>query len=316
MKTGRDVVIGALLGADEFGFATAPLVATGCIMMRKVPPQHVPGRHRDAESGASQEVHRPAGAGRQLFLLRCRGSARVDVEARYTALRRHDRPRRSSRQAPRIEHWKAKGLDFSRIFHQPKMPVEVARHHCEAQEHGLERALDHRLIADAAPALERKEHVRLAYRIRNANRSVGAMLSGAVARRYGHAGLPDDTIHASFDGIGGQSFGLPRAWDHLRVAGCDERLCRRARRAPRRVSRSDVSAKPEQNIVGNTVMYGASPAMPISAALQASALRPLVGSAVVRHRPRLRYMTGGTVVVLGRTGRNFAAGMVGIILRR
>ena len=106
-----------------------------------------------------------------------------------------------------IEHWKARGLDFTRVFHQPKMPPEVARHRCEAQDHGLKRALDHQLIVAAEPALARGEKLRLDFKIRNAHRSVGAMLSGAVARKYGHEGLPPDTIHVAFAGIAGQSFG-------------------------------------------------------------------------------------------------------------
>ena len=218
-----------------------------------------------------------------------------------------------------IEHWKASGLDFSRIFYQPPMPADVARHHCEAQDHGLAGALDHQLIAAAAPALEKKAPVRLAYRIRNANRSVGAMLSGAVARKYGHAGLADDSIHVAFDGIAGQSFGAFLAHGiTFELQGATNDYVGKGLSGGRIVVYPDPAcpAKPEANIViGNTVMYGAiaGEAYFRGVAGERFCVRNSGASAVVEGTGDhgCEYMTGGTVVVLGHTGRNFAAGMSG-----
>ena len=143
-----------------------------------------------------------------------------------------------------LDHWKAKGLDFSRVFYQPPMPAEVARHQCESQDHRLDRALDHQIIAAAAPALDKRQPVRLSYKIRNAHRSVGAMLSGEIARRNGHEGLPEDTIHLAFEGVAGQSFGafLARGVT-FELQGRDQRLRRQGavRRPHRRLPRSGVS---------------------------------------------------------------------------
>jgi glutamate synthase (NADPH/NADH) large chain len=218
-----------------------------------------------------------------------------------------------------IEHWKARGLDFSRVFHQPAMPPAVARHHCESQDHGLAGALDHTLIAAAAPALDGGQRVRLAYRIRNANRSVGAMLSGAIARRFGHEGLADDSVHIAFDGTAGQSFGafLARGVT-FELQGATNDYVGKGLSGGRIVVYPDPScpARPEDNIVvGNTVMYGAieGEAYFRGVAGERFCVRNSGASAVVEGTGDhgCEYMTGGTVVVLGRTGRNFAAGMSG-----
>jgi glutamate synthase (NADPH/NADH) large chain len=218
-----------------------------------------------------------------------------------------------------IDHWKARGLDFSRIFYQPPMPPEVARFHCEEQDHRLDRALDHHLIAAAAAAIEQKTPVRLEYRIRNAHRSVGAMLSGIVARRYGHAGLPEDTIHVAFDGIAGQSFGafLARGIS-FELQGATNDYVGKGLSGGRIVVYPDPEspARPDENIViGNTVMYGAiaGEAYFRGIAGERFCVRNSGASAVVEGTGDhgCEYMTGGTVVVLGRTGRNFAAGMSG-----
>jgi glutamate synthase domain-containing protein 3 len=218
-----------------------------------------------------------------------------------------------------IAHWKARGLDFSRVFHQPKMPAEVSRSRREAQDHGLENALDHQLIAAAAPALDKQQPVQLTQRIRNANRSVGAMLSGAVARRYGHEGLPEDTIHVAFAGIAGQSFGafLARGVT-FELQGATNDYVGKGLSGGRIVVYPDPAcpAKPEDNIViGNTVMYGAigGEAYFRGVAGERFCVRNSGASAVVEGTGDhgCEYMTGGTVVVLGHTGRNFAAGMSG-----
>jgi glutamate synthase (NADPH/NADH) large chain len=218
-----------------------------------------------------------------------------------------------------IEHWKAKGLDFSRIFYQPNMPTDVARHQCEVQDHGLAGALDHQLIAAAAPALEKKQPVRLAYKIRNAHRSVGAMLSGAIARKYGNVGLPEDTVHVAFQGIAGQSFGafLARGVT-FELQGATNDYVGKGQSGGRIVVYPDPTcpANPEQNIViGNTVMYGAIAGESYfrGVAGERFCVRNSGAAAVVEGTGDhgCEYMTGGTVVVLGRTGRNFAAGMSG-----
>jgi glutamate synthase (NADPH/NADH) large chain len=218
-----------------------------------------------------------------------------------------------------VEHWKAAGLDFSRVFHQPAMPAEVARHHCETQDHGLAKSLDHQLIAAAAPAIDEGRPVRLNYRIRNANRSVGAMLSGTVARRHGHEGLPEDTLHVAFEGVAGQSFGafLARGVT-FELQGATNDYVGKGLSGGRIVVYPDPAcpARPEQNIViGNTVMYGAidGEAYFRGVAGERFCVRNSGASAVVEGTGDhgCEYMTGGTVVVLGPTGRNFAAGMSG-----
>ena len=214
MKTGRDVVIGALLGADEFGFATAPLVAEGCIMMRKC--------HLNTC---------PVGVATQDPVLRARFQGRPEHVVNYLffvaeearAIMAQLGVSTFDELIGRIElldtrkgvaHWKARGLDFGRILRAPDAPPEVARRHVESQDHGLEKALDRRLIAKCAPALERGERVQLIEGVRNVNRTVGAMLSGEVTRRHPQ-GLPDQTIFIQTEGTGGPELRrLPRQGHH------------------------------------------------------------------------------------------------------
>jgi glutamate synthase (NADPH) large chain len=319
MKTGRDVVVGALLGADEFGFATAPLVATGCIMMRKCHLNTCPvGIATQNPELRRKFTGQPEHVVNFFFYV---AEEVRELMAKLGVRRFDELIGRSDLLDTRrgIEHWKAKGLDFSRIFFQPKMPADVARRHCETQNHGLAGALDHRLIAAAAPALERREPVRLTFKIRNANRSVGAMLSGTIARRLGHAGLPDDAIHVAFDGIAGQSFGAFLAHGiTFELQGATNDYVGKGLSGGRIVVYPDPTcpAKAEQNIViGNTVMYGAiaGEAYFRGVAGERFCVRNSGASAVVEGTGDhgCEYMTGGTVVVLGRTGRNFAAGMSG-----
>ncbi len=319
MKTGRDVVIGALLGADEFGFATAPLVVEGCIMMRKCHLNTCPVGIATQDPALRRKfAGQPEHVVNFFFFV---AEEVREIMARLGIRRFDDLIGRADLLDTRrgIAHWKARGLDFARIFHQPDMPPEVARHHCETQEHGLAGALDHRLLAGAAPALETKQQVRLTSRIRNANRSVGAMLSSAVAKRYGHAGLPDDTIHVAFDGVAGQSFGafLARGVT-FELQGATNDYVGKGLSGGRIVVYPDPTcpAKPEENIVvGNTVMYGAidGEAYFRGVAGERFCVRNSGAAAVVEGTGDhgCEYMTGGSVVVLGRTGRNFAAGMSG-----
>jgi len=200
-------VIGAILGADEFGFATAPLVVSGCIMMRKCHLNTCPCGRGHAGSGAAQEILRkPEYVVNYFFLV---AEEARELMARLGIRKFSDLIGRADLLDTKkgIEHWKAKGLDFSKIFQMPDMPAEVARYNSERQNHGLEKALDNRLIELAQPALERREKVAIDMPIRNGNRTVGTMLSHEIARRYGHDGLPDGTIHIRFAGSAGQSFG-------------------------------------------------------------------------------------------------------------
>ena len=218
-----------------------------------------------------------------------------------------------------IEHWKAKGLNFSKIFHMPAMSADVARFHCEKQDHGLDRALDHRLIELATPALERGEKVTIEMPIRNINRTVGTMLSGTIAKRFGHAGLPEDTIHVRFAGSAGQSFGAFLAKGvTLDLIGDTNDYCGKG------LSGGRISVQPsakflgdpaENIITGNVVLYGAiaGEAYFRGVAGERFAVRNSGAYEVVEGVGDhcCEYMTGGTVVVLGDSGRNFAAGMSG-----
>jgi glutamate synthase (NADPH/NADH) large chain len=319
MKTGRDVVVGALLGADEFGFATAPLVVEGCIMMRKCHLNTCPvgvatqdPRLREKFSGKPEYIvnyfHFVAQEVRELM-------ANMGIRKLDELIGRSD----LLDMRKGIEHWKAQGLDFTRIFYRPDMPDDVARFNCESQDHGLDKALDNRLIELAKPALENRKKVVIETEVRNINRSVGGMLSGEVARRYGHAGLPDDTIHVHMKGTGGQSFGtfLARgitfdlegdANDYVGKGLSGGRIIIRPPQA--------FSGAPKDNIiVGNTVLYGAIEGEVFFCGVggERFAVRNSGVTAVIEGvgDHGCEYMTGGTVVVLGETGRNFAAGMSG-----
>jgi len=218
-----------------------------------------------------------------------------------------------------VDHWKARGLDFSRVFYMPRMPAEVARRHCEQQTHGLEKALDNRLIELAAPALERGEKVTIETPIRNINRTVGTMLSWRIAQRYGHEGLPDDTIHIRLAGSAGQSFGAFLAKGvTLDLVGDTNDYCGKGLSGGRISVQPSPKfrGEPSENIItGNVVLYGAiaGEAYFRGVAGERFAVRNSGAQAVVEGvgDHGCEYMTGGTVVVLGATGRNFAAGMSG-----
>jgi len=319
MKTGRDVVIGAMLGADEFGFATAPLVAEGCIMMRKCHLNTCPvgvatqdPELRKRFQGKPEHVINfffyVAEEIRELM-------ARLGVRQFSELIGRAD----LLDMRKGIEHWKAKGLDFSRIFHQPAVHESIARHQREEQDHGIAGALDHRLIELAMPALERREKVRIDMPIRNGNRTAGTMLSGEVARRYGHEGLDEDTIHIRFAGSAGQSLGafLARGIT-IDLIGEGNDYVGKGLSGGRIIvqpSPKFVGAPHENIIVGNTVLYGAiaGEAFFRGVAGERFAVRNSGADAVVEGvgDHGCEYMTGGTVLVLGRTGRNFGAGMSG-----
>jgi glutamate synthase (NADPH/NADH) large chain len=319
MKTGRDVVIGAILGADEFGFATAPLVVEGCIMMRKchlntcpvgVATQD-PQLRRKFEGKPEHVVNYFFFVAEEVRELMAQlGVRRLDELIGRTELLDMKKG---------VEHWKAKGLDFSRIFARPEVPAEVARFHCETQDHGLAKALDNRLIELAQPALERGEKVLIETPIRNINRTVGTMLSHQIAKRYGHEGLPEDTIHIRFAGSAGQSFGAFLARGVvLDLVGDTNDYCGKGLSGGRISVQPSPKfrGEPSENIItGNVVLYGAiaGEAYFRGVAGERFAVRNSGARAVVEGvgDHGCEYMTGGTVVVLGTTGRNFAAGMSG-----
>jgi glutamate synthase domain-containing protein 2/glutamate synthase domain-containing protein 3 len=318
MKTGRDVVIAALLGADEFGFATAPLVVEGCIMMRKC--------HLNTC---------PVGVATQDPVLRAKFSGKPEHVVNYFFFVAEEARQIMAQLGLRtfdeligradlldtrkgVAHWKARGLDFSRIFHQPVVATEVARRHREEQDHGLSRALDIKLIQRCQPAIEQGEKVQFMEDARNVNRSVGAMLSGELIRRRPE-GLPDHTIFMQMEGNGGQSFGAFLAKGiTLYLIGDANDYTGKGLSGGRVVVRPSIDFRGDatQNIIiGNTALYGATSGEAFfrGVAGERFAVRLSGATAVVEGTGDhgCEYMTGGTVAVLGRTGRNFAAGMSG-----
>ncbi|KAA6185521.1 glutamate synthase large subunit [Thiohalocapsa marina] len=320
MRTGRDVVVGALLGADEFGFATAPLIVEGCIMMRKCHLNTCPvGVATQDPELRKRFTGKPEHVINYFFFV----AEEVRQLMARLGFRRMDEmigqmDRLEMRRA--IAHWKARGLDFSRLLTRPAVGPEVAIYNVEQQDHGLDKALDHVLIREAEPALERGEPVRIETEVKNFNRTFGTMLSGRVAERYGHAGLPDDSIYIKARGIGGQSFG---AWlAHgvtVELEGEANDYVGKGLSGGRIViyppANSAIERAEDNIIVGNTVLYGA-----ISGecyfrgvAGERFCVRNSGATAVVEGvgDHGCEYMTGGILVCLGPTGRNFAAGMSG-----
>ncbi|MFH0244823.1 glutamate synthase large subunit [Streptomyces sp. HK10] len=324
LKTGRDVVIAALLGAEEYGFATAPLVVSGCVMMRVC--------HLDTC---------PVGIATQNPVLRSRYSGKADhvvnffefiaeevrellAELGFRSLDEAVGHAEVLDVSRAVDHWKAQGLDLAPLLHVPELPEGAARHQVVPQDHGLAKALDNQLVKLAADALsaetaEDARPVRAQVPIRNINRTVGTMLGHEVTKRFGGAGLPDDTIDITFTGSAGQSFGafLPRGIT-LRLEGDANDYVGKGLSGGRVVVRPDRGAShlaEYSTIAGNTLAYGATGGEMF--------LRGSVGERFcVRNSGALvvsegvgdhgcEYMTGGTAVVLGRTGRNFGAGMSG-----
>ena len=319
MKTGRDVVVAALLGADEMGFATAPLVVEGCVMMRKCHLNTCPVGIATQDPALIERFSgQPEHVVNYFFF--------VAEEARALMARMGFRTfaemvgRADMLDVRRgVAHWKARGLDLSRLLHRPEAPPGVAIRSSEAQDHGLGEALDHHILAESQGALERRSPVSFEVPIRNIHRAVGAMLSGEVARRYGHAGLPDDTIHVKAIGTAGQSFGafLARGVT-LELEGQANDYVGKGLSGGRIIVYSPRESRlaPEENIiVGNTVLYGAISGEVFlrGVAGERFAVRNSGATAVVEGcgDHGCEYMTGGTVVVLGKAGRNFAAGMSG-----
>jgi glutamate synthase (NADPH) large chain len=318
MKTGRDVVIGALLGADEFGFATAPLVVEGCIMMRKCHLNTCPvGVATQDPVLRKKFTGKPEHVVNYFFF--------VAEEARQImaqlGIRKFDEliGRADLLDTKKgIEHWKARGLDFTRVFHLPAMPADVPRLQVEEQDHGLHKALDLKLIEKCRPAIERGEKVQFMEEVRNVNRSVGAMLSGELIR-HRPEGLPDHTIFIQAEGHGGQSFGAFLAQGiTLYLIGDANDYTGKGLSGGRLALRPSIEFRGDAArniIIGNTALYGATSGEAFfrGVAGERFAVRLSGATAVVEGTGDhgCEYMTGGTVAVLGKTGRNFAAGMSG-----
>ena len=318
MKTGRDVAIGALLGADEFGFATAPLVVEGCIMMRKCHLNTCPvGVATQDPVLRAKFTGKPEHVVNYFFFV---AEEVRQIMAQLGIRKFDDLIGRSDLLDMKqgIAHWKAKGLDFSRLFAQPDVPADVPRYHVEKQDHGLSKSLDVRLIEKARAAIDKGEAVKIMDTARNVNRSVGAMLSGAVTKAHPE-GLPDDTIRIQLEGTGGQSFGAFLCKGiTLQLIGDANDYTGKGLSGGRIAIRPSLDFRGnahENIIVGNTVMYGATTgeAFFSGVAGERFGVRLSGATAVVEGTGDhgCEYMTGGTVVVLGKTGRNFAAGMSG-----
>jgi glutamate synthase (NADPH/NADH) large chain len=320
MRTGRDVVIAALLGADEIGFATAPLIAEGCIMMRKCHLNTCPVGVATQDPELRKRFNGKPEHVINYFFFVAEEVRRLMARLGYRSF--NEMIGQSNRLDMRkaINHWKAQGIDYSRILTKPASAADEQVYNCEMQDHGLAQAIDNRLIAQAKPALDKGEAVRIDIDIHNYNRTFGTMLSGRVAEKYGFAGLPDDTIHIKAKGTAGQSFG---AWVAkgvtIELAGEGNDYVGKGLSGGRLVIYPPENAKidkAEENIiVGNTVLYGAIKGECYfrGVAGERFAVRNSGAHAVVEGLGDhgCEYMTGGIVVCLGPTGRNFAAGMSG-----
>ncbi|ODR96653.1 glutamate synthase subunit alpha [Methyloceanibacter superfactus] len=319
LRTGRDVVVGALLGATEFGFSTAPLIAAGCIMMRKCHLNTCP-----VGIATQDPVLRARFNGTPEHVINYFFYVAEEVREHMAALGFRSFAEMIGRtevldKSQAIDHWKARGLDFTKLFHKPEVPAGTAIRNTERQDHGLEEVLDTKLIELCREAIEDKKPVKLDLPIRNVDRTAGAMLSGAIAKRYGIAGLPDDTIWIRFKGSAGQSFG---AWlAHgvtLDLVGEGNDYVGKGLSGGRIIVRppAESGIVPEKSIiVGNTVLYGAIGGECYFHGVggERFGVRNSGAIAVVEGTGDhgCEYMTGGVIAVIGPTGRNFAAGMSG-----
>ncbi|QRP48052.1 glutamate synthase large subunit [Amycolatopsis sp. FDAARGOS 1241] len=319
LKTGRDVVIAALLGAEEFGFATAPLVVSGCIMMRVCHLDTCPvgvatqnPKLREKFSGKAEYVV-------NFFEFIAQEVREYLAELGFRSIAEAVGHAEVLDKRKAVDHWKAAGLDLSPIFHVPDLPPRAARHQVVKQDHGLDKALDNTLIQLAEGALSAGDKVRLELPVRNVNRTVGTMLGSELTKKWGGEGLPDDTIDVTFTGTAGQSFGafVPKGIT-LRLVGDGNDYVGKGLSGGRIIVRPDKAAKfPAEDhiIAGNVIAYGATSGEIF--------IRGKVGERFcVRNSGALavvegvgdhggEYMTGGRMVVLGGIGRNFAAGMSG-----
>ena len=319
IRTGRDVVIAALLGADEIGFATAPLIAAGCIMMRKCHLNTCPVGVATQDPELRKRFKGQPEHVINFFFFVAEEVREYLAAMGFTSYSELIGATEWLDQQEAIAHWKAKGLDFTRVFAKPDVTGPVATKKTVGQDHGIDHVLDRKLIAEAKLALEGGAPVEIVTKIRNADRTAGAMLSGEVAKRYGHAGLPEDTITVKFTGTAGQSFG---AWAAhgvtLELTGEANDYVGKGLSGGKLIIKphEKIGFMPETSIiVGNTVLYGAITGECYfrGVAGERFAVRNSGAVAVVEGvgDHGCEYMTGGCVLVMGETGRNFAAGMSG-----
>jgi glutamate synthase domain-containing protein 2/glutamate synthase domain-containing protein 1/glutamate synthase domain-containing protein 3 len=319
LQTGRDVAIAALLGAEEFGFATMPLVALGCVMARKCHLNTCPVGIATQDPLLRQKFQGQPEHVIKYFFFVAEHVRELMAQMGFRTMDEMIGRSDMLEARPAVEHWKARGLDFSAILYRPEMPQRVGRRCVQAQDHGLHQALDHQLIAIAQPALEQKSLVKQELEIRNVHRTVGTMLSGEVARRYGSAGLPDDTIHFKFTGSAGQSFGAFLAKGiTLELEGDANDYIGKGLSGGRLIvypPRQSIFAAEQNVLIGNTCLYGATggEAFFNGVAGERFAVRNSGATTVVEGLGDhgCEYMTKGLAVVLGKCGRNFAAGMSG-----
>ncbi|WP_036258289.1 glutamate synthase large subunit [Methylocapsa aurea] len=319
LRTGRDVIIGALLGADEFGFATAPLIAAGCIMMRKCHLNTCP-----VGIATQDPVLRKRFTGQpehviNFFFFIAEEVRQLMAFMGYRTVDEMIGQMQMLDKQKVVEHWKARGLDFSKLFHKPQAAQGQSIFHSEAQDHGLDNVLDRALIGAARAAIDGGAPARIETAINNTNRAIGAMLSGEIARQHGHAGLPDGTVRIDAKGTAGQSFG---AWlaagVTLTLEGQANDYVGKGLSGGKIIIFPPAASRiePEQSIIiGNTALYGAIAGECYfrGVAGERFAVRNSGALAVVEGvgDHGCEYMTGGIVVVIGETGRNFAAGMSG-----
>ena len=320
LKTGRDVAVAALLGAEEFGFATAPLVVMGCIMMRVCHLNTCPvgvatqdPRLRKRFTGEPEHV---------VNFMRFIAMELREIMAKLGFRKLEDMVGRTDKLIPwkAIEHWKASGLDLTPILHQPEMGAEVGRFRSQDQDHGLEKSLDvTKLLAICKPAIERGEKVRAELPIINVNRVVGTIVGSEITKKHGANGLPEDTVHLKFFGSAGQSFGafIPRGIT-LELEGDANDYFGKGMSGGKLIvypPKGSTFAPQDNIIIGNVALYGATAGeiFVCGMAGERFAVRNSGVNAVVEGvgDHGCEYMTGGRVVILGKTGRNFAAGMSG-----
>jgi glutamate synthase (ferredoxin) len=319
LQTGRDVAVAALLGAEEFGFSTSALISMGCIMMRKCHLNTCPVGIATQDPDLRKKFDGQPEHVINFFFYVAEDLRRIMAELGFRTVNEMVGRVDCLVQRTDVDHWKAKGVDLSAVLYDPPVPSHVARRQTTEQDHGLDQALDRRLIKLANDALEHRKPVSLEMTIQNVHRTVGTMLSGEVARRYGSAGLPDGTIQVQFTGCAGQSFGAFLAKGvTLTLEGDANDYVGKGLSGGRLVIYHPAKSKfaPEENIlVGNVCLYGATSGEAFFGGMAGErfAVRNSGATAVVEGvgDHGCEYMTNGLVVVLGKTGRNFAAGMTG-----
>ena len=319
LKTGRDVAIAALLGAEEFGFATAPLVASGCIMMRKCHLNTCPVGIATQDKELRKNFKGTPEHVINFFFYVAQELRKIMAQLGYRTLAEMVGQTHKINSNKAIKHYKAKGLDLSSILHRPTAYKNMIVKNTEEQDHNLENVLDFTILKDSNRALYRKEKMNLAYPIKNTNRTVGAIISNEISKIYGHLGLPEDTLNINFTGSAGQSFGAFGAFGlSFTLEGNTNDYLGKGLSGAKLIIKKPAKADflAENNIiVGNVCLFGAvnGQAYINGIAGERFAVRNSGATAVVEGVGDhcCEYMTGGKVIVLGKTGRNFAAGMSG-----